>query len=195
MKHMTQSNFHPEITVANGHAVTTSRNVAKAFGKEHYHVMRDIERLECSKEFNASNFGVITYTDARNRQQREYQITRDGFTFLAMGFTGKDAARFKEAYIEAFNQMERALHGDVSAIADVVPRAQFDALLAELLRVNPRIAKLLQCRRAGLTQKETGNVLGVSKDTVRHMENSLSAAGLVDYRKCDGLPQALGELQ
>ena len=48
-----------------------------------------------------------------------YQITRDGFAFLAMGFTGKRAAQFKEAYINAFNQMEQALIGkvDTSCVA------------------------------------------------------------------------------
>ncbi|EFE8546413.1 Rha family transcriptional regulator, partial [Escherichia coli] len=65
--------------------------------------------LECSASFTARNFSVSDYTDCTGRKLPCYQITRDGFAFLAMGFTGKRAAQFKEAYINAFNQMEKQL--------------------------------------------------------------------------------------
>lgn len=92
-------------------AAVTSLDVAKTFGKEHKHVMRDIRELGCSAEFNESNFGLIYYTDDSNRKQKAYAMTRDGFTLLAMGYTGDLAMRFKEAYIKQFNAMELALKG------------------------------------------------------------------------------------
>ncbi len=71
----------------NGNDVTTSLLVAEVFGKEHSKVVRDIESLSCSASFNAANFGVITYIDSRNREQTAYEMTKDGFSFLVMGYT------------------------------------------------------------------------------------------------------------
>lgn len=99
----------PEITVINGQAVTSSLAVADYFIKRHDNVIQKIKNLECSSKFAALNFKESEYTDATCRKLPCYQITRDGFAFLAMGFTGKRAAQFKEAYINAFNQMEKQL--------------------------------------------------------------------------------------
>ena len=103
----------PEITVINGQAVTSSLAVADYFTKRHDDVLKKIRALECSPDFTVRNFAVSEYTDATGRKLPCYQITRDGFAFLAMGFTGKRAAQFKESYITAFNQMEKALIGQV----------------------------------------------------------------------------------
>ncbi len=97
----------PEITIVNGQAVTSSLAVADYFTKRHDDVLKKIRSLECSPEFTARNFAESEYTDATGRTLPCYQITRDGFAFLAMGFTGKRAAQFKESYITAFNQMEQ----------------------------------------------------------------------------------------
>ena len=91
----------------NDQAYCDSLQVAETFGKEHSHVMRDIEELHCSQEFNAANFGCIKYRDSRGRYQRKYIMTKDGFTFLVMGYRGKKAAQFKEAYIKRFNEMQQ----------------------------------------------------------------------------------------
>lgn len=88
-------------------AFCDSLQVAETFGKEHYNVMRDIETLDCSDEFNTLNFEGINYKDSRGRRQRKYIMTKDGFTFLVMGYRGKKAAQFKEAYIKRFNEMEK----------------------------------------------------------------------------------------
>ncbi len=90
-------------------AAATSLDVAETFGKAHDKVMRDIRELGCSPEFNAANFGGISYTDTMGRIQKAYAMTRDGFTLLVMGYTGSLAMRFKEAYIKQFNAMETAL--------------------------------------------------------------------------------------
>lgn len=88
-------------------ARANSLQVAEYFGKHHDKIVRDIEALDCSTEFNAANFGVIKYTDSRGRKQKAYAMTRDGFMFLVMGYRGKKAAAIKEAYIKRFNEMER----------------------------------------------------------------------------------------
>lgn len=87
----------------------TSLDVAETFGKEHRNVMRDINKLNCSPEFNALNFERIKYVDSRGRNQDAYVMTRDGFTLLVMGYNGKLAMKFKEAYIKQFNAMENVL--------------------------------------------------------------------------------------
>ena len=97
---------------SNGNDVTTSLLVAEVFGKEHSKVVRDIESLSCSASFNAANFGVITYIDSRNREQTAYEMTKDGFSFLVMGYTGSKAGEFKERFINEFNRREALLKDD-----------------------------------------------------------------------------------
>lgn len=97
----------PLVVLDHGELWTTSTLVAAKFGKRHDNVVQAIERMECSDEFNLLNFKEITYLDDRGREQRAYRISRDGFSFLAMGFTGRPAARWKEEFISAFNKMER----------------------------------------------------------------------------------------
>lgn len=82
------------------------------FGKEHSKVCRDIENLSCSESFNVANFGVIEYTDSRGRIQKAYQMTKDGFSFLVMGYTGDKAGQFKEMFINEFNKREMMLKSD-----------------------------------------------------------------------------------
>ena len=92
-----------------GNAATNSRLIAKAFGKTHDNVLKAIDALEISPEFDDVNFYATSYTDKSNRQKRQVMMTRDGFARLVMGFTGKKAATFKEQYIEQFNAMEGEL--------------------------------------------------------------------------------------
>ena len=89
--------------------------VAKFFEKKHSHVLRDIENLDCSDDFRQSNFGLTSYKDSQGKKQPRYAMTRDGFTFLAMGYRGEKAAKFKELYIKHFNEMEKFIKTLVSA--------------------------------------------------------------------------------
>ena len=92
------------VEAKNGEPIVSSTKVAKYFDKEHFHVVRDIENLQCSPEFRSSNYGWSNRT-VRGKEYRECIMTRDGFMFLAMGYTGEKAAQLKEAYIKAFNYM------------------------------------------------------------------------------------------
>ncbi len=96
----------------NNEAVTNSRLVAECFEKRHSDILRAIEKLNCSKEFSQRNFALTSYIDRQGKNRPEYFITKDGFTMLAMGFTGAKAMQFKEAYINAFNKMEHLLKGN-----------------------------------------------------------------------------------
>lgn len=97
------------LSVREGKVVVSSRDVAEKFGKRHDNVLRDIETLECSPEFGRLNFEESSYINKQNKLQPEVLMTRDGFTFLAMGFSGAKAAQFKEVYISEFNRMEAEL--------------------------------------------------------------------------------------
>lgn len=105
-----------------GKAVVNSKEIAEKFGKTHRHVLRDIKDIACSDEFRQQNFIQSTYVSAQNKTLPCVNITRDGFCFLAMGFTGKEAAKWKEAYIKAFNLMEEAIRSDRDALT-VMERA------------------------------------------------------------------------
>ena len=96
-------------------AMTTSLMVAEVFHKRHDHVLRDIQNLDCSTEFRLLNFGESSYQNEQNKKQPMYYMTKDGFTFLVMGYRGKKAAEFKEAYISAFNKMEKFITEKQSA--------------------------------------------------------------------------------
>lgn len=97
------------VTLRKDEAVTTSLLIAEMFHKRHDAVLRDIKALDCSDDFTAHNFVESKYKDSTGRFNPMYYITKDGFTFLVMGYRGKKAAEFKEAYIGAFNKMESIL--------------------------------------------------------------------------------------
>ncbi len=95
----------------NGIITTTSLKLAETFGKNHQHILRDIEKLlkQLPKEWGVSNFGQSSYVNLQNKKQPMYTLTRDAFSLLVMGFTGEKALQWKLKYIEAFNAMEKAL--------------------------------------------------------------------------------------
>lgn len=95
-----------------GQVVVSSRVVAERFEKRHSDVVRAIEnKVESLTTQNCevkNLFIESTYTHNGN-DYKEYLLTRDGFTFIVMGFTGAEADKWKLKYIEAFNKMEQAL--------------------------------------------------------------------------------------
>ncbi|NWN92302.1 Rha family transcriptional regulator [Marinobacter adhaerens] len=103
------------IVIHQNQPLTTSLKVAEAFGKLHKDVLRKINSLGCSEEFASAHFYAhdeITQAGAVKRKSKVYEMTKDGFMFLVMGFTGKKAAQIKEAYINAFNEMAGKLYGN-----------------------------------------------------------------------------------
>ena len=98
----------------NGQAVTNSLKISEVFGKRNRDVLRDIRNLSCSKEFHERNFALMVnmseLPQGGSQKSEYYQITKNGFVFLVMGYTGAKAAQFKESYISAFDRMEAQLH-------------------------------------------------------------------------------------
>lgn len=97
------------VIMKDSQAVTTSLQVAEGFDKQHKNVIQAIEEKIQSAENSAhykTMFVEDVYQDSRNRDQKIYYMNRDGFAFIAMGFTGRKADEFKLKYIQAFNRME-----------------------------------------------------------------------------------------
>ena len=116
----TQNIAIPSVSVINNHAVTTSLAIAGFFGKRHDNIIRSIDNLKPDLDpvFYALNFEEIqNQVDlgmGRARLDRAFNLTKDGFMLLVMGFTGKQAMQFKIAYINRFNEMESALHNPLA---------------------------------------------------------------------------------
>jgi Rha family phage regulatory protein len=139
----------PELSILNGIVTTTSVQVAQFFGKRHDNVLRAIRVLlsEGGSSDYRLNFEEVTmdFTNGKGGVQSgtAYCMTREGFMLLAMGFTGKEALRWKLAYIAAFNRMEAELqkpahdpqriqlaHRLAAQAAAQVTQTVFDAVMA-----------------------------------------------------------------
>ena len=97
------------VIMKNKQAVTTSLEVADVFEKRHDHILRDIDKLKKDVPNFGEMFEESQEPDSYDRLRRVIYMNRDGFTLLAMGFTGDKALQFKLKYIEAFNKMEQML--------------------------------------------------------------------------------------
>lgn len=98
-----------------GAAFCSSRQVAETFGKRHDNVLRDVQELDCSENFRLLNFEGSSYVSEQKKKLPLVYMTKDGFTFLVMGYRGKRAAAFKESYIQRFNDMERFIKNMLTA--------------------------------------------------------------------------------
>lgn len=146
-KELKQMELFPIVFEQDGQALTTSREIADYFGKEHRGILRDIrktlEQLDQTEEgraFGQHNFVQSYYTNEQNKKQPLYVLTRDGFTLLAMGFTGARAMQFKVAYINAFNRMA----GMISAAKGAKKRAAIDTADSETALFLQAIARATQ---------------------------------------------------
>lgn len=100
------------VTLENGVPVVSSRDVARRFGKNHRDVLETIRNITAENSAVAEMFHETTYTAANKQEYPMYLMDRDGFTLLAMGFTGKEALEWKVRYIQAFNRMEERLKAE-----------------------------------------------------------------------------------
>lgn len=101
----------PNVLIRSGAAAVSSLDIARHFDKAHKDVLRSIDKIiaETGVEFGGRNFTPSSYLSEQNKELRAFDITRDGFALLVMGFTGSAAMRWKLLYIEAFNAMEAEL--------------------------------------------------------------------------------------
>ncbi len=169
------NNTLPEIVKSKDTLVTTSRNVAAVFGKQHKNVLRDIEQIlsQVPEIFGRLNFEPLEYSYKNNLgftvSESMYNITFDGFSLLVMGYTGKKAMQFKVAYIEEFNRMRKELFNFYSSF-----ELGYYTCTAEIL--NPkRFCRLQQCvklHKKGLSQKAIAAELGCHPSTVARMKRN-----------------------
>ncbi len=153
----------PEVILSEtGLLVTTSLEVARFFDKRHDNVLRDIEQIisELNNDFSLLNFEVTSHEikqpNGGTRKTPIYNITRDGFSLLAMGFTGTKALQFKVQYIEAFNAMERALNKG-KAPSKKIPYAKSTGLPVQAIVINDIPFK----RREFLSKKDKKGLMGL----------------------------------
>lgn len=163
------------LSTQNGEPVASSRDIAKRFGKEHKNVMRDIENLMSDGVLKIEQtplFYKTEYIHPQNHQKYPmYLMNRDGFSLLAMGFTGKEAVQWKLKYIEAFNRMERELaeqHKSRQAMQDARVRAALQSV--DYAQKNLAIAR--RNHKASLDARD---------DT----KNLLSQARALHAKRCD----------
>ena len=179
----------PLVRLSGDRLITTSLAVSQHFNKKHQHILEAIRNLECSPEFGASNFRLSSYTTSQGKQLPMYEITRDGFSFLCMGFTGAQAAAWKEKYIAAFNAMEQELQQPASRLETHMAQlaAGMNTLLAQNRMVHKYIALLemnqkgrrrikredeaiiLRLRDEGLSQADIARLLRISATAVNRI--------------------------
>lgn len=118
--------------------VTTSLKVAEIFEKEHRDVMKSIRNLTAQNFAVKKMFVEESYLNSRNQQQPMFYMNRDGFTLLAMGFTGSKAMEFKLKYIEAFNKMEQIVRQELPQ----TPEEKLALTMQVTLRLDKRVGNL-----------------------------------------------------
>ena len=147
---------------------TTSRDVAAKFEKPHNDVLKAIRALDCSPEFSLGNFSQSDYVTDRGKKYPQYLMTRDGFTFLAMGFTGPKAARFKELYIAEFNRMEEELYRRRFSAAG--SREELDRLTAQCETERKRAATAIgHLRTARASEEKMKHQLNKALDIIARL--------------------------
>ncbi|EAI5627472.1 Rha family transcriptional regulator [Campylobacter jejuni] len=139
----------------------TSLDVAKVFGKQHKDILEIIRSKIRNKEiqnFNGRNFSPVKYRDAKGEMRPAYQLTKDGFSFIAMGLTGRKADKFKIEFINAFNEMENIIRSNnqTTNYSDY-----------EFIKKQNEILNQITC-----TQSSTIYVL---QDSIRFLNNTISS--------------------
>lgn len=159
------------VTVKDGQTFANSRDVAAYFHKQHKDVLKRYDTLECSTEFAQRNFALSMYEvdggKGSVRQERSIDMTRDGFVFIAFGFTGKRAAKFKEGYIAAFNDMEAQLGRRAQASIEQ-PTGQL-ALALETNDSLSNIERHLHSIHTGLGAKIDAVVGAIIGSVIKHV--------------------------
>ena len=131
------------LSMQNGEPVVSSRQIAENFDKNHRDVLRAVDNLKEDVRNFAQMFFESTEPDSYGREQRAYLMNRDGFTLLAMGFTGKAALEWKLKYIAAFNEMEKKLTEQPQLTRSQLLATALIAAHEELEEKDKQIAELM----------------------------------------------------
>lgn len=168
---------------------------------EHKNVLAKIQNLEIPADFSRLNFQPAEYLDEQGKPRKQYTITRDGFTLLAMGFTGKKAMKFKIDFIQAFNAMEAELINRKPTFAEALlgsrelkrenqaQKALIADMSAELLKSRPLWRRVLKYKQLGLSTAEVCRLVKRSRTTVKAY-----CAAMRKYGLLSSLPQPAQQL-
>jgi len=168
----------PDIHLVHDIAKTTSKDVAEKFEKKHKNVLQSIQNLDIPEEFSRLNFQPSEYKDSRGKMMPMYEMTRDGFVLLAMGFTGRKAMEWKIAYINAFNLLEaQALASKDTRMIEMQEQLLIrqDQLIGNMMKLQIKGTLVTPDEKAhirllfskGLSKAEIGRRTGRGRDTVR----------------------------
>lgn len=117
------------VYLKNDEAVCDSLQVAEKFGKEHKNVLQSIDNLIAENSAVKIMFKISSYKSGNGQSYRKFYMNRDGFSLLAMGFTGREALEWKLQYIRAFNQMENFIREKSTQMWIETRNAEFEFLL------------------------------------------------------------------
>ncbi len=163
----------PKLKVINGYAYANSLDVARHFQKRHDDVIRAIRsKIEAIRQVfdgdelaeHLRNFAEMSSPDYRNREQIVFNLTRDGFAFIAMSFTGREAVKWQFQYIQAFNQLEQELKAK-----------KFHSTLDNQLKLFPDFNKDISAERPAMPirfayeQMIRKGIPSVTPDTIKNM--------------------------
>lgn len=168
------------LSTQNGEPVASSRQIAESFEKNHRDVLRAVDNLKEDVRNFAQMFFETTVPDSYGREQRAYLMNRDGFTLLAMGFTGKAALEWKLKYIAAFNEMEKKLTEQPQLTSSQLLATALIAAHEELEEKDKRI-ELLTADTERMKPKE------IFSDAVSTSQNSILVGELAKLLKQNGI--------
>ncbi|EEM6849664.1 Rha family transcriptional regulator [Salmonella enterica subsp. enterica serovar Montevideo] len=125
------NDFRDMVMVSGGSVLTTSIKVAEFFGKSHKNVLRKIRQTisECPDDFARLNFEPADFIDKNGDIQPMFNMTKDGYMLVVMGFTGKTAMKIKVAYIQAFNWMAELIRQSKASL-----EAERNAVMLEYMK-------------------------------------------------------------
>jgi Rha family phage regulatory protein len=118
----------PTVHITDGKPMADSREIAVTFGRQHKDVLRAYRELACSADFRQRNFAPFHSKDLSGSTLSHVLMTKNGFAFLVLGFTGPAAAVFKESYIERFDAMEAELVAQAMPTIPALPQTFAEAL-------------------------------------------------------------------
>lgn len=191
------------VEIKNNQVVVSSRQVAEYFGKEHRNILRDIEDIIIQGGMlnfeHTQMFHKTTYINEQNKQQYPmYLMNKDGFSLLVMGFTGKEALKWKIKYIEAFNDMEQYLKQlQVSSVDKKILDCKYDEVQMEKSKLwleladkvdikeykqmaksyafntlaGSNVLPLPEVKELTYSATEVGEIFGVSKNKIGSLAN------------------------
>ena len=159
------------ITISNDQALTTSLKVAEYFEKQHKDVLKTIANLsgQLSTAKFCALFNESNYVAQNGKTNKMYLMNRDGFSLLAMGFTGSKALQWKIRYIDAFNRMEETIRKQQQAVKPMTTLAKFRMILEIEEDHEKRISNLEDSFKQ-LRDRDNSIVLRQQKINVNHQE-------------------------